>query len=42
LVDELLKRGTEEDVIDAIRDAGLELDSSAARHVLKTWRENRH
>lgn len=42
LVDGLLKRGTEEDVIEAIRDAGLELDSPAARHVLKIWRENRH
>ena len=42
LVDELLKRGTEEDVIDAIRGAGLEPDSPEARYVLKIWRENRH
>jgi hypothetical protein len=42
LVDELLKRGTEDDVLDAIREAGLDPESPEAKHVLRVWRQNRY
>jgi hypothetical protein len=40
--DKLLKRGTEEDVIAAIRRAGMDPDSPEGRNVLRVWRENRY
>jgi hypothetical protein len=41
-VEELLKRGTEEDVIEMIRSADLAVDSPEAQRVLRIWRENRY
>ena len=41
LVDELLRRGTEDDVAKVIQDAGLRPDSPQAQQVWRIWRENR-
>jgi len=38
----LLKRGTEEEMIEAIRRAGIDPDSPAGRHALRVWRENQY
>ena len=37
----LLDRGTEEDVIALLRSAGLDPDSPEGQRALKIWRENR-
>jgi hypothetical protein len=38
----LLKRGTEAEMIEAIRRAGIDPDSPAGRRVLRVWRENQY
>ncbi len=38
----LLTRGTEEDIIEALRAAGMEPASPEGQRVLKVWRENRY
>jgi hypothetical protein len=40
--EKLLKRGTEEDMIDAIRAAGMDPASPEGRRAVKVWRENRY
>ena len=41
-MEQLLKRGTEEDVIEAIKAVGMRPDSPEGQHVLRVWRENRY
>lgn len=38
----LLKRGTDEEMIEAIRRAGIDPDSPAGRRALQVWRENQY
>jgi hypothetical protein len=38
----LLRRGTEEEMTEAIRRAGIDPDSPAGRHALRVWRENQY
>ena len=40
LVDELLNRGTEEDVIELILSVGMEPASPEGQRALRIWREN--
>ena len=40
-IENLLHRGTEQDVIDVMRSAGIRDGSLEALKVLKIWRENR-
>ena len=40
--DRLLKRGTEEEMLAAIRDAGMEPASPEGQNALRVWRENRY
>lgn len=40
-IEHLINRGTEQDVIDVMRSAGIRDGSPEALEVLKIWRENR-
>jgi hypothetical protein len=41
LVEEVLNRGTEEDIIELIRSAGMEPASPEGQRALRIWSENR-
>jgi hypothetical protein len=41
-MEKLLERGTEEDMTNALVDAGIDPESPEGRHALKVWRENQY